>query len=754
MTTFLRKKPLMILSVLVVLAFVLAGCAPAINKLIGVSKEAKSASEAAPLAQAVNASCVSEYLGGNDLKAAVQRALEDGQVQQLRAELEAQGFTFVPWAARALRVGQQLQVLLTFSPEAVIVYSPDGPTAFSLIPQGEQTSSRQPGKAKRALRPMKGIAKQQILDQLKQSPAFRELKRALEASGYKLDGRFRTVVDEQGKRLVVALRVAGLRSIHYHYTLTAQVQLAGKSLKVDSGSVKISASCGAPVEVPVAAAVEASAQPQPQVLDASYDGVTGWYDPSDKVTQTCTYIYGTTSCTTTNTANYPATLEAYNLGVRAGAYGMLAVDTLAVDKVMVLGGFGDVTLSQLEAFEAGQVSSEVSIQFADRARAESLLQSLTVDQIQSWLSRLAQAIIEGNFDAVYDQLLSDPSFQKFRDAVMYFLSPSQATTTNAKVAIRVMAGIRTGNGISATSPFPIGLLGPVFNAFHQLFISIGMSPAAALIAAASATYNFMVYWDGLKLKVAIDFGSSEAAKFELDLIVLVGYILLSKPHPIAGMLLTKLMKQMALTVLNPLLSTHFIKTFVNVAANVIRNYPQLTIVDIFMEITDKQGRTFTVPLYLRGPVGSIQDAKIYLTFQPGDALQRYPGVLFQWLEAAVQNLVGCSCGIIGMHFYTSPGSDIQNFINGVRYLYWNTDIAIIITWYEGGQLKFTCIGLLCSRLSQQSQQDQACMQVGLPPGCGAQPSGSPSSNTSPPSTVGPGPPPPEENYCPYSPCII
>lgn len=285
----------MILSALVVLAFLLSGCAPAINKLAGVSKETKSDSQAVPLAQAVNASCVSEYLLGNDLKAAVRQALEDGQVKQLRAELEAQGFSFVPWAARAMRLGQQLRVLLTFSPEAVIVYSPDGPTAFTLIPQDEQTSVRKPGKAKRTLRPLKGIAKQQVLDQLKQSPAFRELKLALEAAGYKLDGRFRAVVDEQGKQLLVALRVAELRSIHYLYTLMARVQLTGKDVKVDPDSVKISASCGAPVAVPSA---NASAQAQTfQPLSGEVIELPGWYDSSYGVPQSCTYLYGTTSCT-------------------------------------------------------------------------------------------------------------------------------------------------------------------------------------------------------------------------------------------------------------------------------------------------------------------------------------------------------------------------------------------------------------------------------------------------------------------------
>ncbi len=749
MCAFTQKKTLIILSVLVVLVFLLTGCAPAINKLAGVSKETKSSPDSVPLVQVANSSCVSEYLRGDDLKAAVRQALEDGQVQQLRAELEAQGFTFVPWATRALRVGQRLRVLLTFSPEAVIVYSPDGPTAFSLIPQGEHTSSRQPGKAKLALRAVKGIAKQQILDQLKQSPAFRELKRALEAAGYKLDGRFRAVVDEQGKKLLVALRVAELRSIHYPYTLTAQVQLVGKQVKIDLSSVKISASCGAPVAVP---AVNASTQAQPQVshfLSGEMTEPYGWYDstyssPTSTSQQTCTYVYGTTSCTTTNTANYPATLEAYNQGVAAGAYGMLAVDTLAANRGMMLGGFRDVTLSQLEAFETDAIGSSMSsvssIQFANLALAVSLLQSLTETQVQNWLLQLSQAIQNGTFDTVYDQLLLDAAFRNFRDGVMYLLPPGQATLTATKAAIRRMAETYVA--------VPSGdLVNRMIDTLTAYFVSLGLPSLVAKSFARAIVSDFVIVWVQL---VGGDL------QFDSDLTTLVEYLLHKAPTE-AGRLLMNLMREFRKYAS---WGAAFLKTFTQVAANVIRNYPHLNIVDLFRIIKDKTtGREFIVPIVLLGHVptwsGGHIDATIYLTFDGCTNCAARAQRILDWLNAAVQDLEACGCGIIGYHFFDSGAYGVNEVIQQVRDKFRDKNVAIIITWWEGGQLKFTCIGLLCYEFSSQTLQNLACMQAGLPPGCGAQPSGSPSSNSSPPSTIGPAPHPddPAYNYC-RTPCPV
>jgi len=436
------------------------------------------------------------------------------------------------------------------------------------------------------------------------------------------------------------------------------------------------------------------------------------------------------------------TLEAYNIGAKYATYGLLAVKGRTAEKAIVMGGFEDVTLSQVKAFLTDAASPKPSsggLSTADLERALTLLQSIDPMESKQWLLQLAQAIKDGTFDAVYDQLLLNSLFQKFRDGIMYLAPSEYATAENAKAFIREVAKFiassanpdRDAELIANAMAMP-DRLSKVYEAYLAYLISQGYNPIWAPVTAYLwTTFTFQpTLWSATSnMAYYSDYPVGQSSE-DINAIIdsIYDYYKANNNLAEAGRLfkqLNEVLKNAAgdlWTVSKN--ACDLVKAFLRAAAEAVTNYGAV-IIDILRKIQDSSGRWYTVDLVLKQPVklvgGGTLDATIYLKFDASRRLDDHTiKSVLSWVNAAVENLESCGCGIIGYHFVNPGVQGISALIQEAYNRFKDKNVAIFFTWYENGQLKFTCIGALCDQMTSQARQNQACMHAGKGPNCGAQ----------------------------------
>jgi hypothetical protein len=86
------------------------------------------------------------------------------------------------------------------------------------------------------------------------------------------------------------------------------------------------------------------------------------------------------------------------------------------------------------------------------------------------------------------------------------------------------------------------------------------------------------------------------------------------------------------------------------------------------------------------------------------------------LRELVAKLEAQGGGILG-YMFTNRTAQPHDILLQSAYEFGNRNVALIITWWEGDHMKFTCIGLLCDQMSANQRRAMACMQAGLRPFC-------------------------------------
>jgi hypothetical protein len=382
----------------------------------------------------------------------------------------------------------------------------------------------------------------------------------------------------------------------------------------------------------------------------------------------------------------------------------------------------------------------------DKSSALTILQGLGSTTISQWLVTLANAIIAGNFDTTYDALLQNSQFLNFRQAILYSLQQSSSTLDQAKWIIQRFAVIVSGSNqmqlaaqdITRVPEFIVILanhtdkLKDIYTAFYTAKPETGKTPQASVAAAIG---RFETALTAAQNRIQALGGTTG-----IPLLGQSSPIDKTRMHDLVSSIISKIHEQWKG---GGTYSTDFATSLINQIVDVLNFLGETTIdlrrareiiasvlgVKTFMEFTgpnsvfgdfqlvafSNQGATFraVIPGY-----NSNSAVKVVLRWNDCASCFNDKDNIISQLGTLVKELEGTG-GIIG-YMFTQPGAtaQIEEILvaarNSTTGFAWR-DVAIIFVWWEGNQLKYECIGLRCSQLSEQQKRAQACMQAGLSP---------------------------------------
>jgi len=470
------------------------------------------------------------------------------------------------------------------------------------------------------------------------------------------------------------------------------------------------------------------------------------------------------------------------------------------DKVLILGGFRHLTREQLEELweKAADMPPFLEIgtvqgyQPRDLEGAIALLSSLNSEQIEQWLIQLAEAVKAGNFSASYQQLLQYPDFLKFQEAILLALpklSPEEHVQRVLEVLARAVAKSSVREMAARISHEPglmaylLTVIYPILEIVKDRIIEIrkacidsgecdpDITPedfAADMInriewaAATVATVEELHFpgfatggWDPL----------FRIPRWDIAFVNAISYIIFdihslwknedyyTPRHAMDllwGLFMTvnwigsidiRKAREAVMTILGVATFLKYGKRWDPIGTGFPGGYWLMSI---------RPGQATFWGLI---PMKDGHRRGMYVELRWNDCINcwREMDLIMDQLLELVAKLEKAG-GIIG-YMFLNPAAQPYDILLQSAYEFEKRNVALIIIWWEGDQMMFTCIGLLCNQMSANQRRAMACMQAGLGPFCDAEEvtigSGSPSQDSSEGIGLGPAPPPPPP--CPTCP---
>jgi hypothetical protein len=449
-------------------------------------------------------------------------------------------------------------------------------------------------------------------------------------------------------------------------------------------------------------------------------------------------------------------LNSYNsLVQRSERWGLVGYQAdRSLDRILLLAGFQDITASQLEE-EYQQFSQPVypdvpsSNEPLDPERAKIILQSLGWQQIGNWLQQLAQAMQQGDFQNVYQGLISqEPAFSQFLEALRLMLLAESATLEMVREYLReFVEGRDFSQWLSLEQFQDYWFLELYLRHIFEFYFKriLGLSEAEAQERANNQAKKFIRHLDAALAVIRassnefqLPWAGDPATEMKNSIYEIIRSISLkvaaygNRSVPLVDQLegILKWFENRQFP-LSPKDVDHARELLAAVnAANAFLNegqpyFSQVILTNIFGITTEGQLTGDPIGADLQGILTldrtnrSMMDAKIKLRFNDCSGCRVAKDQIITAIKSLVDSLDGCKCGIVG-YVFTDPMGASTGLINEIANELYYFDGALFLVWWENGQLKFTCVGSMCNEMSSTMRRKIACMMAGRRGLCNAQ----------------------------------